>query len=456
MKILNPSTNEVLTELKEDNNSSLKEKLQLLKMGQKEWSKVSIKNRLDCLARFSELLIENENFKQLSTDLTLEMGKPISEAKNEIKGAVNRIAFFIKESESLLSTQKVNQDGNVEEIIKHEPLGVIVNISAWNYPYLVGINVIIPALISGNSVIYKPSEFTSLTGLHIQRLLYKAGIPENVFQVAIGDGAIGALLLEMPFDGLFFTGSYSTGVKIAKKIAEKLVPVGFELGGKDPLYVTDEVEDLKVVAEAAVDGAFYNNGQSCCSVERIYVHKNVYEKFLHHFVNATKELIPGNPMQEATNMGAIARKQHLTFLEDQISDATSKGATILIGGERIERTGNFFKPTVLSNVNHNMKVMSEETFGPVIGIQMVQNDQEAIELMNDSSYGLTSSVFTSNKKRGELLLDQLDSGTAYLNCCDRVSGYLPWSGRKNSGLGTTLSKFGLWAFTKPKGIHLRE
>ena len=259
----------------------------------------------------------------------------------------------------------------------------------------------------------------------------------------------------MDFNGFFFTGSYPTGVKIAQKVASKLVPLGLELGGKDPMYVTDEIEDIKSVAESAAEGTFYNNGQSCCSVERVYVHEKIYDKFLKYFINYSKGLNPADPLKESTNMGAITRDAHIQFLEDQVKDAIQKGAELLLGGEKIEGVGNFFKPTVLINVDHSMKVMKEETFGPIIGIQKVQSDQEAINLMNDTSYGLTSSVFTNNKTRGQDILENLDSGTAYLNCCDRVSGYLPRSGRKNSGLGTTLSKYGLWAFTSPKGYHLR-
>lgn len=455
MQIKNPSTGEVIRDLPEDSETSLNEKLQLLKKGQKSWAKFPLEKRLECISRFSDLLLENKNLKTLSTDLTLEMGKPISESENEIKGATNRISFFLKESKANLSPEQVNQDGNVLEIIKHEPLGVIANISAWNYPYLVGVNVIIPALICGNAVMYKPSEFSSLTGLHIQNLLHESGIPKNVFQIAIGAGEVGSHLLDMDFNGFFFTGSYPTGVKIAQKVASKLVPLGLELGGKDPMYVTDEIEDIKSVAESAAEGTFYNNGQSCCSVERVYVHEKVYDKFLKYFINYSKGLNPADPLKESTNMGAITRDAHIQFLEDQVKDAIQKGAELLLGGEKIEGVGNFFKPTVLINVDHSMKVMKEETFGPIIGIQKVQSDQEAINLMNDTSYGLTSSVFTNNKTRGQDILENLDSGTAYLNCCDRVSGYLPWSGRKNSGLGTTLSKYGLWAFTSPKGYHLR-
>ena len=283
MQIKNPSTGEVIRDLPEDSETSLNEKLQLLKKGQKSWAKVPLEKRLECISRFSDLLLENKNLKTLSTDLTLEMGKPINESENEIKGATNRISFFLKESKANLSPEQVNQDGNVLEIIKHEPLGVIANISAWNYPYLVGVNVIIPALICGNAVMYKPSEFSSLTGLHIQNLLHESGIPKNVFQIAIGAGEVGSHLLDMDFNGFFFTGSYPTGVKIAQKVASKLVPLGLELGGKDPMYVTDEIEDIKSVAESAAEGTFYNNGQSCCSVERVYVHEKVYDKFLKVF-----------------------------------------------------------------------------------------------------------------------------------------------------------------------------
>jgi acyl-CoA reductase-like NAD-dependent aldehyde dehydrogenase len=350
----------------------------------------------------------------------------------------------------------MNSGNGMEEKISYEPLGVVCNISAWNYPYLVGVNVFVPALLSGNVVMYKPSEYAALTGLEIEKLLKEAGIPENVFHVAIGGATVGELLLEPPFDGYFFTGSYKTGKYIYERVAPKMVPCQCEMGGKDPLYVTDDIKDVKAVAVATADGAFYNNGQSCCAVERIYVHEKVYDKYIDAFVKEVRSWKTGLPVEEGVYIGPLTRQEQLSTLEQQVNDALRKGATILTGGKKLDKRGYFFEPTVLVNVNHDMSVMKDESFGPVIGIMKVTNDEEAIQLMQDTEYGLTAAVYSAERARAENILQQVNAGTGYWNCCDRVSAALPWSGRKHSGFGVTLSHAGLRAFVKPKAYHLRD
>jgi acyl-CoA reductase-like NAD-dependent aldehyde dehydrogenase len=273
--------------------------------------------------------------------------------------------------------------------------------------------------------------------------------------IATGGRDVGALLLDLPFDGYFFTGSYKTGKYIYEKVAPKMVACQCELGGKDPLYVTNDISDIKSVAAATADGAFYNNGQSCCSVERIYVHEAVYDDYLQAFVQEVKSWKTGAPTEDGVYIGPLSRKEQPEFLEKQVSDALQKGASLLTGGKRIQREGYYFEPTVLTNVNHDMSVMKDETFGPVIGIMKVKNDEEAVQLMQDTEYGLTASVYGSNRERAEKILAQINAGTGYWNCCDRVSAALPWSGRMHSGFGTTLSHAGLRAFTKPKAYHLK-
>lgn len=454
MDIINPANKKIIKTIETDNNQSIDQKLSILKMGFKKWNKVHLTERVNCISNFATLL--EKEIDQLAKDLTTETGKPLQESKNEINASITKLKFFIDESIKTLAPKQVNSDGQTNEILDYDPLGIITNISAWNYPYLVGINIFIPALICGNCVLYKPSEFATMTGENIKRLLYKSGIPEDVFQCVIGDGSVAKYLLEIEIDGYFFTGSYKTGQAIAKAVAHKLVPVGLELGGKDPLYVTDEIEDLSACANSVAEGVFYNNGQSCCSVERVYVHEHVYDDFLKSFISAVKNLKVGDPMSPETNQGAITRPEHLNFLKKQTKDALIKGAKLECGGNIVDEVGYFFEPTILSNVDHSMDLMKEETFGPVIGVQKVSSDEQAIELMNNTSYGLTSSVFTSNETRGKKILKQINSGTGYLNCCDRVSGYLPWSGRAHSGLGSTLSIHGIYAFCNPKGYHIRS
>ncbi len=453
MQIINPATEEVIKTLQEHSKEQIAHKYEVAKAAQKLWKQESLHNRIATIQKFSDLLEANK--ESLALTLTTEMGKPLQQARNEINGAKGRIKFFTDNSEKWLADEVLSQDNSMTEKIGFEPLGVIANISAWNYPYLVGVNVFIPALISGNAVLYKPSEFTTLTGLEIEKLMHEAGIPKDVFQTIIGAKEAGEVLLELPLDGYFFTGSYRTGQYIYQKVSPKMVPCGLELGGKDPLYVTDEISEIANVAAGTADGAFYNNGQSCCAVERIYVHEKVYDEYINAFVKEVKSFKMGMPTEEGVYIAPLSRAAQVPFLEFQVQDALSKGASLLAGGKRVEGKGYFFEPTVLTNVNHGMSVMHEESFGPIIGIMKVKDDAEAIQLMLDTQYGLTAAVYSDTYERAKPILEQMDSGTVYWNCCDRLSPQLPWSGRKNSGFGSTLSYMGIRAFVKPKAYHLR-
>ncbi|MEO5765362.1 MAG: aldehyde dehydrogenase family protein, partial [Casimicrobiaceae bacterium] len=321
-------------------------------------------------------------------------------------------------------------------------------------PYFVGSNVFVPALLAGNAVLYKPSEFATLTGLAIAEMMQSAGVPEDVFIPVVGDGTTGTALLRTPIDAVFFTGSYGTGAKIAASAGRRMIKVQLELGGKDPLYVTDDV-DVKSAAAALADGAFYNTGQSCCSVERIYVHEAVHDAFVDAFVAEVEGFKVGDPLDEATYIGAITRRPQLAVLKRQVTDAVKKGAKLRLGGGVLRRAGNWFAPTVLTDVDHSMSVMRDESFGPIIGIQAVADDDAAIDLMNDTEYGLTAGVYVRDEKRGRHILSRVNAGTVYWNCCDRVSPRLPWSGIKHSGIGLTLSTYGIQTFTRPKAWHLR-
>ncbi len=454
MKIINPATEELITEIKEDTKSSVEKKVQSLQAAQPLWQEVSLTERVSILKRFSENL--KANLEGLALTLTSEVGKPLQQSRNEINGAITRIKWLTENAEKYLADEVITLEDGLEERISYESLGIICNISAWNYPYLVGVNVFVPALLAGNAVMYKPSEYATLTGIEIEKLLKQSGVPEDIFHIAIGAKEVGELLLDLPFDGYFFTGSYKTGKYIYEKVAPKMVPCQCELGGKDPLYVADDVADIKSVAAATADGAFYNNGQSCCSVERIYVQENIYDEYVEEFVNEVRSWKSGMPTEEGIYLGPLTRSDQLHILAHQVSDALQKGATIMTGGNRMDRKGYFFEPTVLANVTNDMLVMKNESFGPIIGIMKVINDEEAIQLMQETEYGLTASVYSSDKLRAENILKQLDTGSGYWNCCDRVSAALPWSGRRHSGFGVTLSHAGLRAFTKPKAWHLRS
>jgi acyl-CoA reductase-like NAD-dependent aldehyde dehydrogenase len=391
----------------------------------------------------------------LAHTLTLEVGKPISQARNELNGLLPRIDFFLEHTEAAIGDEHVFDGGGMHEQITHIPLGVVANISAWNYPWFVGNNVIVPALLTGNAVLYKPSEHATLTGLHITRLLHAAGVPADVMQCLVGAGEVGNALVAQRLDGVFFTGSHATGVRIAQAVAPRLAKLQLELGGKDPVYVRADAE-VAAAAEGLADGAMYNAGQSCCSVERIYVHASLHDAFVGHFLATVRGMKLGDPLQPETYIGAIARAPQLAVLQAQVDDAVAKGAVLHCGGHRLPGPGNWFEPTVLTGVNHTMALMREESFGPVIGIQKVADDAEALALMNDTRYGLTAGVYTRDEARARELLAQLNAGSVYWNCCDRVSPRLPWSGHGDSGVGLTLSTHGILAFTRPKAWHLRS
>lgn len=452
MNVINPATEEIIATLQEDTESLLHTKLEILIKAQKEWAKIGLSERIKVIQQFDDLLeVEKE---RLAGILTSEVGKPLQQARNEINGARARIQWMYNHAVKYLSDEEVVNTIDLKEFISYDPLGVICNISAWNYPYLVGVNVFIPALLAGNAILYKPSEYASLTGLEIEKLLKKAGVPDGVFQVALGAGETGELLLDMDFAGYYFTGSYRTGQHIYQRVAAKMVPCQLELGGKDPLYVADDVKDIEAVAAGTADGAFYNNGQSCCAVERIYVHEAVYDEYVSAFVKEVRSWKIGLPTEEGVYIAALTRKEQIDVLNEQVQNALANGAVLLSGGKRTVGKGYNFEPTVLTGVSNDMKVMQEESFGPIIGIMKVKDDAEALRLMKDSVYGLTASVYTGSLERAKEILSQVDSGTGYWNCCDRVSAGLPWSGRRHSGIGATLSHQGLRAFTKTKSWHL--
>ena len=454
LPIVNPATGSIILRLATDGPREVAERYASARAAQPAWAATPIRKRIAAIEKFRQQVIARAD--TLAHTLTQEVGKPIRQSRNELKGLLARLDFFIAESAKALREQKVFADAgqNLDERITHEPLGVVANISAWNYPYFVGSNVFVPALVAGNAVLYKPSEFATLTGRHIADLLHASGVPEDVFVPVIGAGPTGAALLRQPVDGVFFTGSYATGAKIAAAAGKRMIKVQLELGGKDPVYVCDDV-DVKTAAAAIADGAFYNTGQSCCSVERIYVHEAIHDAFVDAFVAEVKGYRVGDPMDEATYIGPLTRRPQLDVLRRQVADARRKGATVLFGGAAIKRKGNWFAPTVITNVDHSMLVMREESFGPIIGIEAVADDAAAIELMNDTEYGLTAGVYTHDAVRARRILSRVDAGSVYWNCCDRVSPRLPWSGVKHSGIGLTLSTLGIQTFTRPKAWHLR-
>ena len=453
LPIHNPATGELITGLPADDAASVRKKTLAAGVAQVAWAARPLAERKKCIEAFRAGVVRD--LEQLAQVMTRETGKPIKMSRNELNGLLPRIDFFLAEVDKAIAAETVYDEGGMREQIQHEPLGLVANISAWNYPWFVGCNVILPALLTGNAVLYKPSEYAAMTGLEITRLLHEAGVPKDLMACLIGAGDVGAALLAQPVDGVFFTGSHATGQRIAEAVGKRFIKLQLELGGKDPTYVCDDADPV-TAAESLADGAMYNTGQSCCSVERIYVHEKVHDAFVENFVRTVRGYTMGDPSSEDTYIGAITREPQLKILDHQVADAQRKGASLLLGGRKGKGPGNWYEPTVLTDVSHEMDIMQEESFGPIIGIQKVAGDEEAVRLMNDTRYGLTAGVFTRDEQRARRVLSRVHAGSVYWNCCDRVSPRLPWSGVGDSGVGLTLSTYGIQTFTRPKAWHLRK
>jgi acyl-CoA reductase-like NAD-dependent aldehyde dehydrogenase len=459
VQVIDPATGAVVTEVAAADAAAVADAYRTAAAAQPAWAARPLTERVAILRRFRDAV--EADGEELAATLTSETGKPISQARGELAAVLGRIDFFCDHVADTLADETVFDDpeSGMRELLVHEPLGVVANISAWNYPWFVSTNVVVPALLAGNAVLFKPSELATLTGLAMVSRLHDAGVPVTVLVCLPGGPEVGAALLEQPVDGVFFTGSYATGRRIAETMAGRMVKVGLELGGKDPVYVTDDV-DLDAAAESLASGAFYNNGQSCCAVERIYVHDAVHDAFVDRFVHEVRSYVQGDPTDDRTFLGPLTRPQQLGVLEAQVADAVEHGATLRLGGTPVDGpiggTGAWFAPTVLTEVDDTMAVLRDESFGPVIGIARVAGDDEAVARMNDTDYGLTAGVYCRDEERARRLLARLDAGSAYWNCCDRVSPRLPWTGRHASGMGSTLGTEGILAFTQPKAYHLRR
>jgi acyl-CoA reductase-like NAD-dependent aldehyde dehydrogenase len=404
------------------------------------------------MQRFRDLVASEA--EQLAATTTSEVGKPLRQSGNEVRAVLDRIDWFIDHVDGAIGPAAVTVQSDLEERVTYEPVGVVAHVSAWNYPYFVGLNSIVPALLAGNAVLYKPSEHATLTGLALVDAMHRAGTPVDVVQAVPGSGATGAALVDADVDLVCFTGSQATGSKVAVAVARRLARVQLELGGKDAAYVCDDV-DVDDAAEAVAEGVYYNAGQSCCAIERLYVHERIWQPFVDAFAAIVESYRVGDPTDDATDIGPLAREEQVGLLEDQVLDARGKGARVLAGGERLDQPGNWFAPTIIVDVGHHMAVMRDESFGPVIGVQRVRDDDEATRLMDDTKYGLTAAVFSRDRARAERILSGLDTGSAYWNCSDRTSVCLPWAGRRASGVGVSMGEAGIRSFVKPKAWHLK-
>ncbi|CDO75922.1 hypothetical protein BN946_scf184873.g11 [Trametes cinnabarina] len=447
-------------------DSQLEKSIQYAAAAQEKWAGVPLSQRIAIGRRFME---EFSNMRdEIPLELTLQMGRPISQVAGEIRGTLERAEYMLSIAESALAdvSLKDTDKPGFRRFIKRVPLGVVLVIAPWNYPYLVMVNSVLPALIAGNAVILKPSPQTPLAAERFVSAFHKAGVPKDALQVIHLSPQLTTVAVQHPLvDFVAFTGSVSGGraIDIAAAEAKGFKGVGLELGGKDPAYVRADA-DLDYTVPELVDGAMFNSGQSCCAVERIYVHESVYDEFVSRYAELTKKYRLGDPTEPETNLGPVVSIASAERIRKQVSAAIQAGAKPLIPEElfAVAQPGTaYVAPQVLVDVNHTMDVMMEETFGPVVGIQKVVSDDEAIALMNDSPYGLTASIWTNAEKNPESqeaflrMVDELHTGTVYLNRCDYLDPALAWTGVKNSGRGISLSKFGYDQLTRAKSVHMK-
>ena len=391
----------------------------------------------------------------LAEELTWQIGRPISQSPGEIRrGFQERALYMCGIAEEVLNDLQIEPKPGFRRFIRREPLGVVLVIAPWNYPWLTSVNAVVPALLAGNSVILKMAAQTPLVAERYLEAWRAAGLPEGVFQfLHLDHGQVAKLIADARIAFVAFTGSVAGGHAVQRAAAARFIATGLELGGKDPAYVRADAP-LAATVENLVDGAFFNSGQSCCAVERIYVDKAVYKDFVEAFANLTRQYRLGNPLERETTLGPMVRTAAADAVRSQIRDAVDKGAKALIGQKDREGTP-YLPPEVLADVDHGMALMREETFGPAIGIMPVEGDEEAVALMNDSRYGLTASIWTADAEAALRIGDRVETGTWYMNRCDYLDPALAWTGVKDSGRGCTLSRLGLATFTRPKSFHLR-
>lgn len=456
LKLVSPVDGRVYAERPLADATTLEGALVRAVTAQTRWRQVPVEERAAYCSRFVDALLAKAD--EILPELSWQMGRPLSQAGGELRGFEERARYMIEIAPQALEPMPAGPKPGFERFVRRESLGIVLTIPAWNYPYMIAVNTVVPAIMAGNCLILKHSSQTALCAERFAQAFAAAGLPEGVFQYLHMDHELSArAVMDSRVSHVAFTGSLRGGQAIEEAALGHFMGVGIELGGKDPAYVRADA-DLPQVVENLVDGAFFNAGQSCCSIERIYVEKSVYEDFVECFVSRAKEYRLGDPLDPATTLGPLVRESAAQFVREQIAEAVSQGARALIDPAEFpaDRPGSpYLAPQVLVDVNHQMRVMSEETFGPVVGIMSVNCDEEALALMNDSDYGLTASLWTADRDFALALAERLQTGTVFMNRCDYLDPALAWVGVKHSGRGCTLSRVGYEHLTRPKSFHFR-
>jgi acyl-CoA reductase-like NAD-dependent aldehyde dehydrogenase len=453
VNLVNPATEETFRTVEMTSEAELGAILGRMRGAQMKWREVPVAERVEVCRGFVNAFRSMR--ETVALDITRQMGKPLVQARREVDTMLDRADTMLRLAPSGLADETLEPKPGFRRFIRHEPLGIVLDIPAWNYPLLIAVNVVIPALLAGNAVLIKHARLTPLCGDAFSDAFRQTSLPRDlVASIHVDHDTITRLIAQRAVDFISFTGSVEGGREVYRHASAQLLDMGLELGGKDPALVCEDA-NFDFAVTNLVDGAFYNAGQSCCAVERIYVARPLYPRFVDAFVEELGKYTVGDPENPATNIGPLAQQKALDFLKHQVDQAVQRGAKLLTGGKRAACRGYFFEPAVLIDVDHSMSLMMEESFGPVIGIMPVDSEDEAILLMNDSPYGLTASIWTEDPKRGEALAARTAAGTVYVNRCDYLDPELAWVGIKDSGHGCTLSRLGFHYLTRPKSFHLR-
>lgn len=456
LEVVDPFTEQVLVSLPLATEKEAEAMVARAKAVQRDWGRTALAERV----RLCEAWLGTFEARRDTTarEITQQMGKPLRQSLNEVSGTLDRARYMISIAEETLADEYLPEKPNFTRYIRHEPKGVVLDIAAWNYPLLIAVNIVVPAVLAGNAVILKHSSRTPLCGRAFVESFERAGAPSGLVQDLVADhGLVSRLIAHPDIDHVSFTGSVRGGHEVNRAAAERFMDVGLELGGKDPAYVCADAPFAYAV-ENLVDGVLYNAGQSCCAVERIYVERPIYARFLEAFVERTRAYVTmGDPMDAETTLGPMASQGAAAFLDGQVTEAVSRGGRLAVDGASFARPphGWFAAPAVVADAPQDCRLMQEESFGPVVGIRAVENDAEAIRMMNDSAYGLSASVWTADAARAARIGAAVETGTFFMNRCDYLDPALPWTGVKDTGRGASLSRYGLLNLTRLKSMHLR-